>query len=268
VGQPSTLPKPPHLAPRYGAQFEDTSIAAAYHTRPPYPVEFFDILSELHTSGARRIVELGCGTGDATLALAAQAERVDAIEPSAAMLAVARGRGGAHDPRINWIQAPAESADFNGPYSLAVAAESVHWMEWNVVLPRLANALAEDAVLVLAERCGAAEMPWDALVGRLIAKYSTNREYQPYDLVEELTSRGLFREVGRRTTAAVDFAQSVDDRLESMHSRNGFSRDRMNPAAAAEFDEAFRQLLQRHCPDGIVRVPTVVNLVWGRPLVE
>jgi SAM-dependent methyltransferase len=190
----SIQPKPTHLSRRYGAQFEDASVAAAYHTRPPYPCEFFDVLNQLHAPGPRRILELGCGTGDATIGLVRQAERIDAIEPSTAMLVLARRREGANDPRINWIRAPAESATFHGLYSLAVAAESLHWMEWSVVLPELAAALAEKAVLVLAERIGAAPMRWDAEAMRLIAKYSTNQEFCQYDLVEELTSRALFRE--------------------------------------------------------------------------
>lgn len=263
----SIQPKPAHLSPRYGAQFEDASVAAAYHARPPYPAEFFDLLKPLHAPGRRRILELGCGTGDATIGLAGQAERVDAVEPSAAMLALARRREGAGDPRINWMHAAAEVAAFAGPYSLAVAAESLHWMEWDAVLPKLAAALAEKAVLVLAERVGAAPMPWDAELGRLIATYSTNREFQPYDLVEELTSRSLFRVAGRHTTAAVPFQQSIDEHLESMHSRNGFSRDRMDVAAATAFDDSFRAVLRRHCPDGTVRLQTAVSIVWGYPAV-
>jgi hypothetical protein len=157
-------------------------------------------------------------------------------------------------------------ADLQGPYSLALAAESLHWMEWTIVLPRIAAALVPGAVLVLAERSGAGPMPWDADVRRLTPVYSTNQEWRPYDVVEELTTRGLFREVGRRRTSPIPFSQSVDEHVESIHSRNGFSRDRMDVAAAVEFDDLFRRLLQRHCPDGVVRLQTVVTVVWGEPV--
>src|SRR5690242_5932574 len=124
------IPKPPHLGPEYGAQFEDASVAAAYRTRLAYPQSFFDLVAKLHAPGARRILELGSGTGDVTLGIADQCERVDAVESSASMLAIARQREGGVDQRIKWIHARAEDAPFDGPYTLAVAAESLHWMEW------------------------------------------------------------------------------------------------------------------------------------------
>jgi len=93
--------KPAHLGPAYGAQFHDESVARAYAARPPYPRELFEWLSELQRPRGGRILELGCGTGDLTLGLSARAERVDAVEPSAAMLAVARPpHSGADDRRI------------------------------------------------------------------------------------------------------------------------------------------------------------------------
>jgi SAM-dependent methyltransferase len=258
-------PKPAHLGPRYGAQFGDASIAAAYRARPPYPQSFFELLRALHAPGARRILDLGSGTGDVALGLVDQCEQIDAVEPSASMLQVAQQREGAADRRIRWIHARAEDAQFDGRYTLAVAGESLHWMEWGIVFPKLVQALAPGAFLVLAERAGDGRMPWDAELTQLIPKYSTNQEFRPYDLVNELATRGLFKEAGRCRTPSVAFAQSIADHIESMHSRNGFSRDRMDKAAAAEFDEAFRQLLKLNCADGVVRMNVSVNVIWGWP---
>ncbi len=41
------LPKPTHLGIEYAAQFKDTSIVEAYHHRPPYPAEVFEMLADL-----------------------------------------------------------------------------------------------------------------------------------------------------------------------------------------------------------------------------
>jgi trans-aconitate methyltransferase len=259
------LPKPAHLGPQYGAQFQDESVARAYRARPPYPPAFFDVLDQLQAPGGRTVLELGCGTGDVTLGLLGRAERIDAVEPSFAMLSAARGRPRANDPSVRWIHATAEAAAFEGPYSLAVAAESLHWMEWGVVLPKVAAALEPGALLAVAERGNAGPLPWDGEMGRLVARYSTNQEYRPFDLVGELTSRGLFREVGRRTTAPLAFSQRVEDYILSFHSRNGFSRDRMDPDSAREFDTRLRRLLERHYPDQMVRLQTVATIVWGVP---
>jgi SAM-dependent methyltransferase len=259
------LPKPAHLGPAYGAQFQDECVARAYAARPPYPSAFFDALERLQPPGPRAVLELGSGTGDVTLELAPRVGRIDAVEPSPAMLAAARRRPRADHPSIRWIAATAEAAPFDGPYSLAVAAESLHWMEWHVVLPRVAAALAPGAFLVLADRGTSGPLAWDAELGRLISEYSTNREFKPYDLAAELASRGLFREVGRHTTPPASFSQSVDNYILSLHSRNGFSRDRMGPDAAMQFDTRVRQLLRRHCRHDEVRLPTVATIIWGVP---
>ncbi len=55
---------------------------------------------------ARSLLDLGCGTGLLTCALAAGLDRVTGVEPSAAMLAVARNRSGAD--RVRWIEADAQ----------------------------------------------------------------------------------------------------------------------------------------------------------------
>src|SRR4030095_14866495 len=137
--------------------------------------------------------------------------------------------------------------------------------EWSVVIPKVAASLVPGAVLALVERdnCGLA---WDSELRELIQRYSTNREYRPYDLVGELVNRGLFTETGRRTTASTLFVQSLEDHVESIHSRNGFSRDRMTVESPAEFDRLYQRLLERHCRDGIVTLETTATVVWGIPL--
>jgi hypothetical protein len=137
-------------------------------------------------------------------------------------------------------------------------------MDWDVVLPKVAAALAPGAFLVVAER-DTCECPWEGELKSLIAKYSTNQEYRSYDLITELTGRDLFREIGQCTTLPVVFRQSIQDHIELIHSRNGFSRDRMSPDSAGEFDALYGELLARYCIDGVVRLRTVTRITWGIP---
>jgi len=257
------IPKPTHLGREYAAQFQDASIAAAYSARPPYPRELFEILEELQPSGVRRVLDLGCGTGDVTIGLIKRSQYIDAVDPSAAMLGVARTRPGMNSPRIRWTCAAAEEFDFGGPYSLVVAGESLHWMDWTTVLAKTASSLHPGAYLAVVERGISGRMPWDAELGGLIARFSTNQEFRRYELIDELSSRKLFREVGRRVTSPMEFSQSIDQHIESIHSRNGFSRERMTGVAAREFDESCRRLLARYCGDGVVRLNVVASVVWG-----
>ena len=259
------LPKPDHLGPEYAAQFSDRSVARAYHTRPPYPAELFERLLSLLPPGADAVLDLGCGTGDVALGLRGRVARIDAVDPSAAMLEVAATRHLSGRDGLQWIQSAAESFRPTARYGLVVAAESLHWMDWEAVFAWLPDALLPGASLALVSGRELAPVPWQGELVELIGRYSTNRRYQPYDLVEELAKRGLFEEIGRASTRPVACEQSLETYVESFHTRNGLSRERMTGAAAASFDRAVLELTRRLCPSGWIRGQTAATLTWGVP---
>lgn len=260
------LPKPKHLGPEYGAQFQDSSVVAAYPTRPPYPGELFDLLANLIRDSPRVVLELGCGTGDVARRLAPIVSRVDAVDPSAAMLALGGSLPGGSQHNLRWIQTTAEEFDYPDRYALVVAAESLHWMDWYRVIPKVHGALARQARLALVLGRGFTQEPWAGEVGRLISQYSTNRDFQPYDLLEELANRKLFEVEQRVHTRPVPFSQSVDDYVASFHSRNGLSRERMGPRAA-EFDARLRDIIARYTYADILEFEVVAQLAWGMPCI-
>jgi hypothetical protein len=77
----------------------------------------------------------------------------------------------------------------------------------------------------------------------------------------------LFHPEGRATTTPVLFSQSVDDYIESWHSRNGFSRERMNVSSALEFDARVREIVMPYAQAGLLRYEVQVELAWGVPSV-
>ena len=255
--------KPRCLGPDYAAQFQDEAVAAAYHGRPPYPEELFTFVGGLQPKGPGRVLELGCGTGDLTIWLAGHVGHIDAVEPSQAMLRVARARPGGGSDRITWHEAYAEDFAISEPYDLVVAAESLHWMDWSVVIPKIAAALAPGAFLAVAGRSRILPEGIGSAVSKLIAQYSTNRDYEPYDAVRMLTERGLFEEVGRERFEG-SFEQPVDVYIEGIHSQNGFSRDRMSPEASAEFDAAVHEIAAPYASNGVLHVGVDGVVVWGR----
>ncbi len=258
-------PKPAHLGPRYGAQFADISVVTAYDQRPPYPAELFALLTGLITATPRTVLDAGCGSGDLARPLAALVDRVDAVDPSAAMLARGRTRPGGDAANLRWLRGTIEDAPFQPPYALITAGESLHWMEWSVALPRFCEALGPTGTLAIVGR-DTPDRPWAAAELRLIRRYTTNREFQPYDLLAELTARQLFRELGRNRTAPAPFHQSIDAYIESLHSRNGFSRARMTEAAADTFDAAIRAVITPFAQEGILHMSVVGTVIWGEPL--
>jgi trans-aconitate methyltransferase len=258
------LPKPKHLGPDYAARFQDHSIVAAYHHRPPYPAQVFDVLAGLVTSEPKAALDVGCGTGDIARRLVAYVERVDAVDVSRGMIEKGKSLPGGDDPRLRWIAGPVEEVPLHPPYALVTAGESLHWMEWEVALPRLRDMLVPGGYLAIVER-EELPMPWTADMRELQRRYSTNRDFRPYDLVAELEQRGLFERRGERRTRPMPFVQSVESYVECVHSRNGFSRDRMTPEGAGAFDAALTELVSRTSADGMVELQIVGVMHWGVP---
>jgi SAM-dependent methyltransferase len=257
--------KPAHLGPEYGAQFSDPSIAEVYHLRPPYPDPLFEKLADLIVDRSRTVLDAGTGTGEIARRLAPFADRVDAVDLSLPMIAKGRLAPGGDAPNLRWIHGPAETAPISPPYALVTAAASLHWMDWPVVMPRFRDALTPNGVLaIVGDR--AAATPWKDVLQEIIDRYSTNRLYRPYDLIEEIESRGLFRTIGRYETPATPFTQSVADYVTSFHARNGFSRDRMTAEAAESFDREATAAVTPYAIDGMVTLEISAQIVWGQPL--
>jgi trans-aconitate methyltransferase len=258
------IPKPAHLDRQYGDQFKDEAIVAAYHHRPPYPEAVFPLLVELIGDCRRVVLDVGCGTGDIARKLAPLVDRLDAVDVSAPM--IARGRtltGGGH-PALRWIEGAAEGAHLDPPYGLIVAGESLHWMDWAVMFPRLRTMLASGAVLAILGRATLAT-PWDEVLQPLINRYSTNRDFQAYDFIDELTQRDLFTVKGACSLLPETISQSVESFVESFHSRNGFSRDRMEPQDADAFDAGVERAVQPWAVDGYLTLPHTCRITWGIP---
>ena len=125
--------------------------------------------------------------------------------------------------------------------------------------------LHADGYLAIAMRW--MENPWFSKVMEAVVPcYSTNPGLKPFDLIDELSSRGLFVEHGRKNTRPVPFEQDLDDYIEFFHSRNDFSRDRMSPESVAEFDASVRDIVTSSNSGTIVTGEIHATVVWGKPL--
>lgn len=145
-------PKPAHLGRDFADQFQDAGVVDAYEHRPPYPADLFAKLRELAGNGNPRVLEVGCGTGDVTFGISAWAGEITAVEPSREMLQRAQRRSTVGAAALTWLCERIETAPLEPPYDLVVAAESLHWTAWEIVLPRLAELLSATGVLALVER--------------------------------------------------------------------------------------------------------------------
>src|SRR5262245_19997974 len=136
-----------------------SSIAAKYAAyRPLYPAALVDVLAErADTSGTAW--DVGCGSGQLSVALAERFQRVIATDPAQAQLDEAEPH-----PRVEYRRASAEDSGLRGAsVSLVVAAQAAHWFDWprflaeveRVAVPRALVALVSYGNLVAEGAAGA-----------------------------------------------------------------------------------------------------------------
>jgi len=95
--------RPARLGAKHAAMYRDASGARSYRNRPPYPDQTIDVLAELVPAACRRVLDVGTGTGSIARPLAAHVDWVDALDFSAAMLAVGRHLAGGDGSNLRWI---------------------------------------------------------------------------------------------------------------------------------------------------------------------
>jgi SAM-dependent methyltransferase len=116
--------------------------------RPGYPRALFDDLAELTGIGpGSRVLEIGPGTGQATLPLAERGCRVVAVELGAGLAAVAR-RNLARFPLVEVVTAAFEAWPLPAePFDLVLAATAFHWIDPAVRVTKAADALRPGGAL-------------------------------------------------------------------------------------------------------------------------
>jgi SAM-dependent methyltransferase len=99
-------------------------------TRPVCPAQLFDDLTDLAGLGAGdRVLEIGCGTGQATVPLAERGLAVTAVELGARLTAIARRRL-AGFPAAEVVTSGFEDWTPPGtPFDAVVAVSSLHWID-------------------------------------------------------------------------------------------------------------------------------------------
>lgn len=246
-----------------GRVFADAEVASLYRYRAPYSGEVFAILEGLVVE-PRVVLDAGAGTGALARNFPRSIARIDAVDPSAAMIAHGRALPGGDDPRIRWILGSGEDAPLSSPYGLITCGASLHWMRPEIVLPRFRKALAAGARVAVVDTETTHSEEWRPDMLAVIQRYSPIEHHQEtHEVVSELVQRGLFALEGEQRTRREPFDQSVDDYLRLLGSTSTLSRSTLGPRAGA-FEAECRDVFARHGMDRI-RSDVVGYVGWGRP---
>jgi len=110
--------------------------------RPSYPSELVDDVLRLSGIPAEgRILEIGCGPGNATLLFAQRGHHLLAVELGARLAALAAARCRDY-PRVSIRRMAFEDWPVEaGAFDLAISADAFHWIRPEIGYPKVAQAL-------------------------------------------------------------------------------------------------------------------------------
>ena len=264
----TTPAKPECWAQEHASAFNEEAWVRSYHFRPPYPRVLIAALAGLATDRPRTILDLGCGPGDLARRLVDTADRVDALDCSAAMVERGRSMERGDSPNLRWIVGRAEDAPLDPPYALVTAGDSLHWMDWDDVLPRIGDALTPNGSLAVVQRGWGLSAPEEREEREIKRRYSRIRDWLPVDTVDELCSRGLFHERGRQGWTE-PWTPTIDEYIGANRSRAIYPSD---PDRAEAFDRETRALLELFVREGRLEstgerlcLTVTAEVVWGLP---
>ncbi|MCU1360568.1 MAG: Methyltransferase type 11, partial [Ilumatobacteraceae bacterium] len=125
----------------------DADVDAYQAARPDYPDALFGLLTQHGLQPGSRVLEIGPGTGQATMTLLARVAHVVAVEAGPQMAARLRQRVAGRACEV--IESPFEHATVDGPFDLAVAATSFHWVDPIAGIVKLSELVPRGAWLAL-----------------------------------------------------------------------------------------------------------------------
>jgi SAM-dependent methyltransferase len=142
---------PAHVADHARLRQTFDEVAELYdRARPDYPAELFDRLAQAAALGpGSRVLEIGCGTGQATVPLAGRGYEIVAVELGPALAAVAR-RNLAGFASVEVVNADFEQWPLpERPFDVVFSATAFHWIDPAVRVPKSARALRPGGVLAI-----------------------------------------------------------------------------------------------------------------------
>ena len=256
---------------RIAQAFEDEDVARCYVHRPPYPDELFDKLIDISPAHSAAL-DLGCGTGKIAHGLASSFSRICAVDPSEAMLSIAKSLLRDSPSNITWLNETAESADFEGqPFDLVVAGSSIHWMDQATVFPRLSEAVNTKHTFAVVDGDAAYQPSWKDEYNDFTTHWMARlKQMGRFDERAQFGSWQEFKNRHRRFLDVSDeteiisqpLFQTVEDYILCEHSRDTWAKSKLG-SLSEEFDQELTSVLRPYAKDGLLTFRMRTRLAWG-----
>jgi SAM-dependent methyltransferase len=262
--------------------------AAAYYVqgRMAYPSELAVALRDhLQPDGTGRLLDIGCGPGGFTIAVAGLFAEVVGADPDAEMLEQAAAQAELAGVRnIRWLRSTAEELPELGLFDVISFAQSFHWLD----RPRVASAayrmLAKDGVVLHVHatthrgvdddgELPRPRPPYDGMAA-LVAKYLGPEQRAGRGTLPNGTPGGedlFYRNAGftgpeRIVVGGGEVVERTEDQVVAgLLSLSSSTPALFGPRLPA-FEEDLRALLRKNAPDGRFaerRRETAID-VWSR----
>ena len=219
-------------------------------TRPVCPPQLFDDLIDLAgLEAGDRVVEIGCGAGQATVPLAERGLAVTAVELGAELAAVARRRLTGF-PAVEVVTSSFEDWQPHGaPFAAAVATNSLHWIDPQVRYSKPHELLRSGGSLAVAgclwARPADAERFWtDVQEDYRAVGYEGSPPPPPEEIGQQHfapEAGSLFREVASRRYP-FQVVYEAEDYLTNLATQSGTNA--LGKARSAEFLARVRHRLE------------------------
>ncbi len=260
---------------RLRTTFEE--VAALYdRVRPTYPSALFDdlvVLARLR-EGAR-IVEIGCGTGQATVPLAARGYRITCVELGERLAGVARRKLSAF-ALVEVVNASFETWEPpHAEFDAVSAFTAFHWIDPELRYAKSASILRDEGALIVVAMQHVLPEDGDPFFGEVQEDYEavvpedekTKAGAPPLpdavpDLSEEIEASRLFRNVGVRRYAW-DVVYAADEYIAVLDTYSGHRA--LDPARRERLYERIRKRIEAR-PEARVRKTYLATLNVARCL--
>jgi trans-aconitate methyltransferase len=228
--------------------------------RPPYsPRLIRRVAQSCELGGSHRLLDLGCGPGQLSLAFSSWVGSGLALDPEPEMLRIAAGLGAGIAPNIEYRQG--SSYDLSpafGRFRLAVIGRAFHWMDRPDTLARLDALIEPEGALALFSTAMVTDAPiaWLAPYQALLEEYAQSdparvqRKSDDWESHDTVLAKSSFSAL-ERVSIVETRRTSVESLIERPLSMSSLSRERLGERLD-ELQARIRQLLDAHATNGWV----------------